>query len=100
MLWGSVCTSFIAYFLNSYYSADLIDYPAGKQIKDILPTFMVSFIIAAVMWGISFWNVSNYILLPIQILVGMSLAVLIYERLKLTEYLEVRRLVLSTLKRK
>jgi len=26
MLWGSVLTSFIAYFLNSYYSADLIRY--------------------------------------------------------------------------
>ena len=100
MLWGSVCTSFVAYFLNSYYSADLIDYPAGKQIKDILPTFMVSFVVAVVMWGISFWNVSNYILLPIQILVGMLLTVLIYERLKLAEYLEIRRLVLSTLKHK
>lgn len=100
MLWGSVCTSFIAYFLNSYYSSDLIHYPAGKQIKDILPTFMVSFIVAAVMWSISFWNISIYILLPIQILVGISLAMLIYERLKLPEYIEIRRLVLSTFKRK
>ena len=100
MLWGSVCTSFIAYFLNSYYSANLIHYPTGKQIKDILPTFMVSSIVAAAMWGISFWNVSNYILLPIQILVGILLAVFIYERLQLVEYLEVRQLVLSTLKRK
>ncbi|WP_044262414.1 lipopolysaccharide biosynthesis protein [Bacteroides timonensis] len=100
MLWGSVCTSFIAYFLNSYYSANLIHYPTGKQIKDILPTFMVSSIVAAVMWGISFWNISLYILLPIQILVGILLAMLIYERLQLVEYLEIRQLVLTTLKRK
>lgn len=100
MLWGSVCASFVAYFLNSYYSSDLIHYPAGKQIKDILPTFMVSSIVAAVMWSISFWNISIYILLPIQILVGISLAMLIYERLKLTEYIEIRRLVLSIFKRR
>lgn len=100
MLWGSVCTSFIAYFLNSYYSADLIHYPARKQIKDILPTFMVSSIVAAVMWGISFWSISLYILLHIQILVGILLTVFIYERLQLVEYLEVKQLVLFTLKRK
>ena len=39
MLWGSVCSSLIAYFLNSYYSASLINYPTKDQLKDILPTF-------------------------------------------------------------
>ena len=43
MLWGGVLTSFIAYFLNSYYSANLINYPTSEQIKDILPTFLISF---------------------------------------------------------
>ena len=50
MLWGSVLTSFIAYFLNSYYSADLIRYSTIEQIRDVLPVFTVSFTIAAVMW--------------------------------------------------
>lgn len=54
MLWGSVLNSFVAYFLNSYYSADLINYPTVKQIKDILPTFCVSIAVAAAMWGLSF----------------------------------------------
>ena len=40
---GGVLTSFIAYFLNSYYSANLINYPTSEQIKDILPTFLISF---------------------------------------------------------
>lgn len=52
------------------------------------------------MWGISFWSISLYILLPIQILVGILLTVFIYERLQLVEYLEVKQLVLFTLKRK
>lgn len=54
MLWGSVLTSFIAYFLNSYYSANLINYPTGEQIKDILPTLLTSFVVAAFMWSVSF----------------------------------------------
>ena len=100
MLWGSVLTSFIAYFLNSRYSASLIFYPTKEQIKDILPTFGVSFVVAFVMWVLSFWDISVYILLPIQITTGILLALSIYEKLHLGEYLEVKQLALSALKRK
>ena len=100
MLWGSVITSFIAYFLNSYYSASLIDYPTGTQIKDILPTFVVSLVVAFVMWGLSHWNIPVYALLFIQISVGVFLALIIYEKLHLDEYLEIKQLVLSALRRK
>lgn len=100
MLWGSVLNSFVAYFLNSYYSADLINYPTVKQIKDILPTFCVSMAVAAVMWGLSFFRLSVYLLLPLQLLLGVSLAYLVYERTAFPEYLELRQVALSFLKRK
>ncbi len=34
---GGVLISFIAYFLNSYYSANLINYPTSEQIKTYYP---------------------------------------------------------------
>ena len=100
MLWGSVCTSLIAYFLNSYYSADLIDYPTKEQIKDILPTFLISFVTAAAMWSLTLLPLSNWLLLPLQCLLGIALAVLIYECLHLPEYVEVKQLAFSILRRK
>ncbi len=100
MLCGSVLTSFVAYFLNSYYSANLICYPTKKQIKDILPTLIVSLVVASVMWGFSFLNISVYLLLFIQIFVGVLLTLLIYEKLHLEEYIEVKQLFFSALKRK
>lgn len=100
MLWGSVCTSFIAYFLNSYYSANLINYPTKEQIKDILPTFLVSFVTATAMWSLTLLHLSNCLILPLQCLLGIILAVLIYERLQLPEYTEVKRLTLMLLRRK
>lgn len=100
MLWGSVCTSFIAYFLNSYYSSNLMNYPTKEQIKDILPTFLVSFATAAAMWSLTLLSLSNWLLLPLQCLLGIILAVLIYERLHLPEYVEVKQLALSLLRRK
>lgn len=100
MLWGSVCTSLIAYFLNSYYSANLISYPTKEQIKDILPTFLISFVTAAAMWSLTLLSISNWLLLPLQCLLGIILAVLIYERLHLPEYVEVKQLAFSLLRRK
>ena len=100
MLWGSVCTSFIAYFLNSYYSANLIDYPTREQIKDILPTFIVSSLTATTMWSLTLLPLSNWLLLPLQCLLGIILALLIYERLHLPEYVEVKQLAFSILRRK
>ena len=100
MLWGSVCTSFIAYFLNSYYSANLINYPTKEQIKDILPTFLVSFVTAAAMWSLTLLSLSNWLLLPLQCLLGTILAIFIYERLHLPEYVEVKQLAFSLIRRK
>lgn len=100
MLWGSVFTSFIAYFLNSYYSASLINYPTIDQIKDILPTFLISLLVAFFMWCVSLLDLSVYLLLPVQLLSGSLLVFLIYERTQLSEYVEFKQLCLSLLKRK
>lgn len=100
MLWGSVLTSFIAYFLNSCYSAELINYSVTEQLKDILPTFTISFIVASLMWCVSLLDWSVYLLFPIQLLLGVLLAILIYEKTNLPEYLELKNLGISLLKRK
>ena len=93
MLWGSVMISFITFFLNSYYSAGLINYPTIDQLKDILPTFLTSFVVAFFMWSI-------YLLLPLQLFLGILLGFLIYEKVKLPEYLELKQLVTSLIKTK
>lgn len=100
MLWGSVCSSFIAFFLNSYYSAPLIGYPTSRQIKDVTPTLGISFGVAAVMWSLSLLSISYYVMLPLQCVVGLLLAFLIYERTKLPEYMEIRQLLLSVLRKR
>lgn len=99
MLWGSVITSFISVFLNSYYSANLINYSTWRQIEDILPTFTVSCIVATLMWSLTFLSMSAYLLLPLQCLLGIVIAICIYERLQLTEYLELKQIILSLRKK-
>ena len=99
MLWGGVFTSVVAYLLNSYYSADLIHYSTWNQVKDILPTFFVSLGVAGVMWLLTFLDFSFYVLLPLQCVCGLMLAMFVYERLKLEEYLEIKSIAQSFLNR-
>ena len=100
MLWGSVVTSFVAYFLNSYYSAHLINYPTIEQIKDILPTFLISLVTALFMWSFTLLDLSEFLLFPLQIIVGIIIAFIIYEKTRLSEYMELKQLALSLLCRK
>jgi len=95
MLWGSVFISIIAFFLNSYYSAELIKYSTSSQIKDILPTFLVSLFVTSIMWSITLFKFPLYLLLILQIIVGIILAIAIYEKLNNPEYLEAKRILLS-----
>ncbi|MEG2792018.1 MAG: lipopolysaccharide biosynthesis protein, partial [Odoribacter sp.] len=99
MLLISVFISIIAYFLNSYYSAQLINYSVWFQIKDILPVFGVSLFVAISMWALSFLSIANILLLPLQCFVGIILAIVIYEKLNLSEYLEIKQIAFSMIKR-
>ncbi|MDP2216516.1 MAG: lipopolysaccharide biosynthesis protein [Methanolobus sp.] len=50
ILIGQVISSLLSYLPNSYYSGKLIDYPAGEQIRDVLPGFLLSGIIAVLVY--------------------------------------------------
>ena len=100
MLWGSVCTSIFAYFLNSHYSAYLINYPAKEQMKDILPSFGIASLVTICMWSIILIPISNYlIILLLQCLFGGLLALFLYERTKLSEYMDAKQIVFSLIRR-
>ena len=100
MLWGSVFLSFVAYLLNSYYSARLINYSTWAQVKDIFPSFLVSIFVAAAMWSLTFLNYSIWITLSLQLVLGLIMIIVIYETIKTTEYFELKGILLSVIKRK
>ena len=100
MLWGSVFLSFVAFLLNSYYSERLINYSTWAQIKDIYPSFLVSIFVAATMWSLTLLDYSIWITLPSQFVIGFILIIVVYETIKSTEYFELKRILLSIIKRK
>lgn len=93
MLIASVGTSIIAFFLNSYYSGKDLGYSSWMQLKDVAPSYGVGIVVAMAVYFLKFMPISNWIILPIQILVGSVLFLAVCERTNLPEYLEVKNIV-------
>lgn len=92
MLLGSVFTGWIAYYLNAYYSGPAIGYSIKEQIKDILPSFGIAIVMAAVVYAMSFIPVSPFILFPLQIITGAFIAITLLRKFELPEYMELEEI--------
>lgn len=92
MLLGSVFTGIIAYYLNAYYSGPAIGYSIKEQIKDILPSFGIAIVMAAVVYAMSFIPVSPFILFPLQIITGAFIAITLLRKFELPEYMELEEI--------
>lgn len=94
MITGIFVMSLFAYYLNSYYSGKLIGYPMMEQIKDILPSFILSFFMAAVVYSESLLlSISPLPLLLIQLITGILLTFGICEVLSFKDYLYIKEIV-------
>lgn len=95
MLIGSVFTGFVAYYLNAFYSGPFLNYSIPEQLKDIAPSFFVAIFMALVVFAISYVNLPSFILLLIQIFVGIIIVISICELIKLDAYIEIKNILLS-----
>lgn len=99
MLIASIITGIISFFLNSYYTGKKLGYSSWKQLKDVAPSYGVAFIIALSVYFLKFLPLSNWIILPIQVLVGIIVFFVICEITKLQEYIEVKNIAVTAIKK-
>ena len=99
MLAGCVVADLFAYYLNAYYSGPFLNYSVKEQIKDILPSLGIALLIAFPVFILSFLSISPYLLFPIQLIVGLFLAIFICEIVKLEEYREIKSIAFDYLKK-
>jgi len=73
MIMGQVVFSISAYYMNSYYTAKLINYTLGEQLKDLWPLFVLSAVMALMVVLVEKLSISsNIYLLASQILIGIG----------------------------
>lgn len=98
MIIGMMINSIIAYYLNSYWSGKNIGYSTREQIKDISPSFLLSFIMAlCVFIAGSLLPVSNLLKLIIQILLGALIVIGLAEVFVVKDYLYMKNIVIEQL---
>lgn len=92
MLVGSIITGVIAFFLNSYYSGKMLGYSSWMQLKDIAPSYTLATLIAFPVFFMKFLPLSNFVILPLQIVVGIGIFFIVCRITRNEEYVEVMSL--------
>lgn len=92
----AIITSHISLFINTYYSGKEIGYGTKDQIKDLIPTYLISFIMAITVYyiGVSL-NQHLILIVIIQVLSGILIYIVLSFVFKIQQIFEVWRIIKS-----
>ena len=97
MLIGTIITGIIGYFLNSYYTGKKLHYTSWMQIKDVAPSYGIAILVALSVYFFRYLPLSYFIILPIQIVMGLSVFFVICEMTKPEEYIELKSIAVDAI---
>lgn len=97
MLIASLIFGIVCIFLNTYYTGKYLNYSTWMQLKDIAPSYGIGLLVAIVVYFFKYLPISNFLILLIQIIVGLGIFFLVCEKTKIEEYVELKVLVLKQL---
>lgn len=60
LLYGSVITSVLSFFINTHYSGKFINYSAWTQAKDLLPTILISIFAGTIVYSLDVFFTKTY----------------------------------------
>lgn len=95
MLVGSIVAGLISFFLNTYYTGKKLGYSSWMQLKDIAPSYGVALFVAVAVYFLKYLPLSYWIVLPLQIAVGVAVFFLVCEKARLEEYVEVKEIIVG-----
>lgn len=95
MLYVNLATGFICYLLNSFYSGKFIGYSSWMQMRDIAPSYGIAFFIALSVYFLKYLPVSHWLILPMQIVVGIMVFLLLCRFFEIPEYRELKNIAIN-----
>ena len=99
MLYVSVLTTIICYFLNSYFPGKMLGYSSWMQIRDIAPSYGLAILVALCVFFLKYLPISYWIVLPLQIILGFVVLICVCQKTKMEEYEELKEMVGPYLKK-
>ena len=99
MLYVNLITGIISFFLNSYFPGKLLGYSSWMQIRDIAPSYGLATLIAIIVYSLKFLPLSYWIILPIQILLGVAIFYSVSHKTQMREFVEIKLLLFPVLRK-
>lgn len=93
MLVGSIVAGIISFFINSWYTGKRLKYTSWKQIRDVAPNYAIGVLVFLSVYFLKFLPLSPFVILPVQIVIGMVAFFFIAESTKLAQYIEIKEIV-------
>lgn len=94
MLIASIIVGIISFFLNSYHTGKDLGYSSWQQIKDVAPGFTVALCVAFPVYFLKYMSISYWLILPLQILVGLVILVVVCILSKNAEFSELKNMLM------
>lgn len=99
MIAGMMVNSLIAYYLNSYWSGKMVNYPLREQLADILPAFLMAVLTGGIVFVSGQLLPLGYLAeLIVQFFLGAILIIGLSELLRFSPYLYLKEIVISKIK--
>lgn len=97
MLVSGIVTTIIAFFLNAHWSGKFLGYSSWMQLKDVAPSYGISLVIAISVYFLKFIPLSYWVVLPLQIALGVGVFFLACHYLKIKEYQDIKEITIGYL---
>ena len=94
LICGQLLVSCMTYYSDSYYTGKFLGYTMLKQIRDVLPTFILAVVMGICVWAIAYLPFeSTAILLATQILTGGAIYIGCCYLFRLSAFIEAVELI-------
>ncbi|MBO7144310.1 MAG: lipopolysaccharide biosynthesis protein [Salinivirgaceae bacterium] len=94
MLYINIVIGIMSFFLNSYYSGKCVGYSSLMQLKDISSSYGIAIVTSLSVYFLKYLPISNWIILPIQIVLGAGILFSICIVTNLDEYRDTKALLM------
>lgn len=93
--WSQAGFGIVAFLINAYYSGKHFSYGTTDQIRDFLPSIMVSTVMAALVYGVGLvWRKNEFIfLLFLQLIIAISIFMFLCYFFKIASMADIRTLI-------
>ncbi len=99
MLYANLISTIINYFLNSHYSGKFLGYSSWMQLRDVSSSYLMAVLLSLSVFFFKYLPLSYWIILPVQIVVGICVFFLLCRLTSSSEYDDLKGMLMPYIKK-